>query len=307
MTKTRTSAFATTYRSIGAVIIGAMSLNCTASPDGFEPTIDGLEESEAEEIDENLIAVIDAPDDDPERSYYELRSLEIDGAFELRGYSDEGYVSRLKMQQFYDLELEPWVQIELDDEDLSMAGHFRFVRDEDGRPTLELDADVNGRIVAIRMDPSAPEDAEIFGFPGAPEGVFSSLMAYDDTTGFAQRFMTSWQRMGAIGPDLKRELSGADDFKFRSGVTCIGCVFDALSASVLSGACVAAAAAAGATCAAPPTAVACPAAVAVAAGACGVALQEISNFLNTCVGACADDGPIHDPCAGGCSCPGGRE
>ena len=289
MTKTRTSALATSYRSVCALLIGAMSLNCTAADDGFEPTIEGLEESEAGEIDETLIAIIDAPVEDPERSYYELRSIEnLDGAFELRGFSEEGYVSRMKIQQFFDLDQDPWIQLELEDENLSMAGHFRLVND-DGTPKLEIDADVNGRVVALRLDPSAPQDAEIYGFPGAPEGVFSSLMAYDDTTGLAAAFMTSWQRVGSLGPEIERELNAADGFKFRSAVTCAGCWWDLLGATFVSGGCIAAAVGASAVCGAPTPAVgACPAAVAVAMGACGVAAQEWSNFFNACKGACAD-------------------
>ncbi|MCH9682462.1 MAG: hypothetical protein K0V04_13580 [Deltaproteobacteria bacterium] len=304
---THSSSPSTLYRSIGAALIGALSLNCTAI-EGTDGSPSELESSVDADDDRSIIAILESPNEDPSRSHYELRAPQID-RLELRGMSPDGQeLSRMTLQHHLDLDGVPWIQLEIDDEEIAMAGHLRLLTDEHGQMRLELDAQVEQRVVAIRLDPSNPSDAEIFGFPGAPQGEFSPLFDYDDAQGMASRMMTALARVGSLAPSIDSALAAsAAPSDFRGAVTCGSCVLDAMGALGFSVACIAASVGAGLVCASPAGAMACTAAIATAAAACGTAFGDLSDFVEDCRGACADSGPLVDPCSGGCSCPGGPE
>ncbi|MCH9682463.1 MAG: hypothetical protein K0V04_13585 [Deltaproteobacteria bacterium] len=272
-------------RPLGALLLGAMALNCTVATDGSDPVADEAQSSD--DVERTLIAVVDAPEQDPTRSHYEIHAVDDDAAVELRGFSnDMTEVSRVRFELKTDLEDEPWVQLDVDDEELAFSGHLRTV-DAKGRTWLELDAEVNDQVVALRVDPEDPLAAEIYGFPGAPEGEFSLLIDYDDAQGLAGRFMTVLARLGALQTGLEQaplvRETGALDFR---GVGCISCIGQAAGSLALSGACIAAIIGTVAACSGGPlTAGPCALGIATVGVACGQAVIQFSDFFDSCQGA----------------------
>ncbi len=294
-------------RLICAALTGAMMMNCTAdstdgpTPESREPEANALEEDAAHE---DALLTFDAPETDEGRGYYAVRShAEAPQRFVMQGFDAQGNeMSRLTAEHFTDPHGDPWFQLELDDEDVSLRGHLRLISADDDAVKLELDAEIDGRIVAIRLDPGNPQGVEVLGFPGAPVDTFVAL-SDAGMSPMLQRVLDALTRQAELAPKLTDALETPDGIQFRvSG--CGPCILQALSALVGGVGCVAAVVAAAATCGV-TSGVACPAAIAVASGACVVGIGEIRDFIEDCKGACAENPPVEDPCSGGCSCPGG--
>ncbi|MCH9684988.1 MAG: hypothetical protein K0V04_26360 [Deltaproteobacteria bacterium] len=302
----------TANRPIFAVLIGATMLtNCIAiTEDGDEPQRIQADQADDAELADALV-VIDAPERDAGRSYYTVRvDPEDERSLWLQGYDDhDREVSRLSARQHVDPDGNPWFQIALDDEDVSFEGHVRMVTGKDGQAWVELDAELDGRVVAIRTTPSDPTNVQVLGFPGAPADEFVAVGTMEGPHPMLDRLVQSLGRYGEIAPALDEALTTVDGLRFRTR-SCLSCYLSHLGALSVSVACISLSVVAAGVCLG-SVGTACGQAVAAAAGGCGMAQNLLASFVDTtmadCQDACSyyDEEPVVDPCAGGCSCPGG--
>ncbi len=294
----------TVLRSICAVLVGASMLtNCTTITDNGSDA----DEFQAEQPDvPDALVVIDAPTDDQGRSYYAVR---IDPQDEqrlwLQAFDDQDEeVSRLTVREYTDPDGALWFQVSLDDEQVSLQGHLRVLDDDQGRTWFELDAELDGQVVALRTNPQDPTDVQVYGFGGTQNEAFVPIAALPQDHPRLDRLVGSLARYIAVAPPLNEALHAPNGLAFR-GPSCAACMLYALGALAAGAACLAAAVTAGAICAA-SGGIACGKAVTAASAACGVSFNTMGSHIDNCDEPCDyHDDPIVDPCAGGCSCPGG--
>ncbi len=286
-------------RPLSVATIIALTTNCVAVPENnSDLSQEQAPSTDAE--DPTLVATVDAPATDPERSHYEVHlSEDENNPIELIGFDHEGNAaSRLSTQSYQDEEGEPVVMFSLDDDQFHFDGNIRIRTSEDGREIFQLHSEYEGELVAIYFDTAKPTDIMVYGFEGMPKDVFVSAVesdfAHDE---FAQSLLKSLGRFQALAPQLGDLDLATEGTAFRASASCLSCIF-LLGAVIGTLAACAAAISALSVCAGGPiTLPACVAAMGAVGAACGAASGAIAAFIENCRGACALElpGPIEGP------------
>ena len=296
----------TYLRPIGVIGIVAIATNCmTVSEQPGEiasEQIEAVDSDGSEEIESTLVAVVDAPDTDPERSHYEINVLPgLDHPMELVGYDQEGNAaSRLSARTYADVEGEPVILIDVEDDDFAFQGEVRVEIDPEGREVVELSGNIDGTWVAIRVDTRDPTHLMVFGLGNAPETVFGNgyeLDFHEDPK--AQQLFATLGRFAFLQNDLEELDLRTEGMSFRASSSCLSCIFQV--GAILGGsvACIAAIAGLSVCSGGPLTAPACVGVIGAVGAACGATSGVIATFLDNCYGACSMSGapgrPVNIP------------
>ncbi|MCH9680977.1 MAG: hypothetical protein K0V04_06060 [Deltaproteobacteria bacterium] len=287
----------TLLRPLSIITVLALTTNCVATSDDA-PLSTAKQDQATESEGSTLLAVIDAPDSDPDRSAYEVRiPAEGDNPIDLVGLDLQGKaVSRLHAEGYFDEDGEPYVAMTLNDEDFAFDGHMRLKVDDEGQHVLQVTGTIRGHVVSLRLVVEDPAGLMVYGFEGLPPGEFvpaleSDFFASED----GRQLLDSLGRFSVVQGDLAELALTAEDTAFRASASCVNCLFQVGAIVGGSVACLAAIAALSVCAGGPITAPACLAVIGAIGGACGSTSAVMGNFYDSCEGACAVEGPEPDP------------
>nr|MCH9684989.1 hypothetical protein [Deltaproteobacteria bacterium] len=121
------------HRMFAIALLGAASFNCSAADEGALRSDDSLNAIDDEAVADDVVAVFDADPGDATHQYFELRYVDDGGTVELRGYGEDGQLSRATMRPMFDPDGRPWMRLSIEDEQVAFEGHIRMLSTEAGR------------------------------------------------------------------------------------------------------------------------------------------------------------------------------